>query len=257
VYALPPLGLDGDPVPPTVEQMAAAQRAVIRRIRPTGPYFLGGFCFSGLIALEVARQLRAEGEQVELVATIETRVHPPIFLNRAANRVARLAARLRGASVHEELALAGRLRPLVYRAMRFYESGHRQQVRRLASAVRHAARVLIDAALWRRTPPGPAAAPAPAVPAPHGAEAVRASVLKATQRAFDGFVPRRYDGAIVCAWAEEESFEPAAWQRVGPNVSLQPLPGNHNTCITTRINALGTWLDGALADAQHKVKGKR
>jgi Beta-ketoacyl synthase, N-terminal domain/Thioesterase domain len=67
MYALPPLGLDGGEVPPTIELMAATQREIIRRIQPAGPCYLGGFCFAAAVAFEVARQLRDEGERVELV----------------------------------------------------------------------------------------------------------------------------------------------------------------------------------------------
>src|SRR5262249_46474780 len=34
-------------------------------IRPTGPYRLGGFCFGGVIAFEMARQLRECGQQID------------------------------------------------------------------------------------------------------------------------------------------------------------------------------------------------
>lgn len=44
----------------------------IQGVQPTGPYLLGGQCFGGLIAFEVAQQLRARGEAVELLALIDT-----------------------------------------------------------------------------------------------------------------------------------------------------------------------------------------
>jgi amino acid adenylation domain-containing protein len=44
----------------------------IQRVQPTGPYLLCGQCFGGLIAFEVAQQLRAKGEAVELLALIDT-----------------------------------------------------------------------------------------------------------------------------------------------------------------------------------------
>lgn len=65
--------------------MAAKQREIIRKIQPAGPYYLGGFCFAAVVALEVARQLRDEGERAELVVAIESRIHPPMLLNHAAN----------------------------------------------------------------------------------------------------------------------------------------------------------------------------
>lgn len=39
----------------------------IRAIQPNGPYKLAGYCIGGLIAFEIAQQIRAQGEQVDLV----------------------------------------------------------------------------------------------------------------------------------------------------------------------------------------------
>jgi thioesterase domain-containing protein len=52
--------------------MAAAYIAELRRVQPAGPYFLGGWSFGGLAAFEMAQQLRAEGEEVGLLAVIDT-----------------------------------------------------------------------------------------------------------------------------------------------------------------------------------------
>ena len=53
--------------------MAADYLAEIRSLQPEGPYFIGGFCYGGLLALEVARQLTTAGEEVGLVAMIQTK----------------------------------------------------------------------------------------------------------------------------------------------------------------------------------------
>jgi len=57
--------------PPTVETMAAACLPAVRAAQPVGPYRLGGFCGSGLVAYEMARLLAAQGERVEFLALIE------------------------------------------------------------------------------------------------------------------------------------------------------------------------------------------
>ena len=36
----------------------------VRALQPHGPYYLGGYCFGGNVAYEMARQLRAQGERV-------------------------------------------------------------------------------------------------------------------------------------------------------------------------------------------------
>lgn len=52
----------------TFEQMASEIVAVIRETRPKGPYLIGGWCTNGIMAFEVARQLREAGEDVPLLA---------------------------------------------------------------------------------------------------------------------------------------------------------------------------------------------
>ena len=72
-YAVHPHGLDGSAIPDTIEAMAADLLREVRQARPSGPYFLGGHCNGAFIAVEMARQLLAEGEQVPLVLVIDAR----------------------------------------------------------------------------------------------------------------------------------------------------------------------------------------
>ena len=61
----------GERLPPVTE-LARLYREGIQRLQPAGPYRLAGFSIGGLIAFEVAQQLRAQGERVELLALIDT-----------------------------------------------------------------------------------------------------------------------------------------------------------------------------------------
>jgi acyl-CoA synthetase (AMP-forming)/AMP-acid ligase II/thioesterase domain-containing protein/acyl carrier protein len=56
----------------TVEEIARQSVASIRALRPSGPVVIAGYCYGGAVAFEVARQLKAEGGQVALLALIET-----------------------------------------------------------------------------------------------------------------------------------------------------------------------------------------
>jgi amino acid adenylation domain-containing protein len=56
----------------TVEEMAALYVEAIRSVQPEGPYLLGGWSLGGTLAYEMARQLRAHGEQVALLALLDT-----------------------------------------------------------------------------------------------------------------------------------------------------------------------------------------
>jgi amino acid adenylation domain-containing protein len=48
----------------SVEELAARYIAEIRKVQPTGPYSIGGACIGGVIAFEMARQLRSQGEEL-------------------------------------------------------------------------------------------------------------------------------------------------------------------------------------------------
>ncbi len=71
-YGLQAMGLDGGQEPHTsIRDMAAYYLQAIRSIQPQGPYYLGGFCFGGVVTYEMACQLVAQGEAVGLVALID------------------------------------------------------------------------------------------------------------------------------------------------------------------------------------------
>ncbi|MFH8370140.1 amino acid adenylation domain-containing protein [Streptomyces sp. NPDC018031] len=56
----------------SVEELAAGYLAAIRRVQPHGPYTLGGWSFGGFVALEMARQLRRQGERTAHVFLLDT-----------------------------------------------------------------------------------------------------------------------------------------------------------------------------------------
>lgn len=73
VYGLQAKGLNGDePVHTTVEAMAKDYVEEIRKIQPTGPYHIGGYCLGGTIAYEVAQQLVDIDEEVGVLALFDT-----------------------------------------------------------------------------------------------------------------------------------------------------------------------------------------
>ena len=73
VYGLQSRGLNGSEGSATrIEEMAAHYREEIQALQPKGPYFLGGYCMGGTVALEIAQQLRRAGESVGLLALLET-----------------------------------------------------------------------------------------------------------------------------------------------------------------------------------------
>lgn len=58
-----------------VEEVASKYLAEIQKAQPTGPYYFGGYSFGGYVALEMARSILAQGEQVALLVLFDT--YPP------------------------------------------------------------------------------------------------------------------------------------------------------------------------------------
>jgi thioesterase domain-containing protein len=75
--------------PYKVEEIAALQIEIIRKIQPEGPYFLGGWCRAGVIAYEIAQRLQAQGEEVGLLVLFEA--WSPTHLTRYSKAKARRA----------------------------------------------------------------------------------------------------------------------------------------------------------------------
>ncbi|MFQ5852308.1 MAG: AMP-binding protein [Candidatus Binatia bacterium] len=75
LYGLQAQGLDGKQDPHTrIEDMAKHYVREIRSLQPEGPYFLGGFCFGGQVAYEMACRLAAQGQKVAMLALFEAYV---------------------------------------------------------------------------------------------------------------------------------------------------------------------------------------
>lgn len=72
-YGLQDPSLDGKRQPcARVEALAAQYIEAIRLVQPAGPYVLAGLSFGGLVAFEMAQQLRHGGEEVAFLALLDT-----------------------------------------------------------------------------------------------------------------------------------------------------------------------------------------
>ena len=107
VFAIQAKGLDGTEEPlDRVEDMVAYYLAHLRGVQPHGPYFLAGYSFGGIIAMEMARGLTAAGETVALLAFFDSFAHPQTF-PKAALQIMRLKfviAAIRGKRFSEACA---------------------------------------------------------------------------------------------------------------------------------------------------------
>jgi amino acid adenylation domain-containing protein len=65
--------LPGEPALLRLEDQASYYVSEIRKIQPQGPYFLLGYSFGGTVAFEIAQQLHALGQRVEMLGMLDTR----------------------------------------------------------------------------------------------------------------------------------------------------------------------------------------
>jgi amino acid adenylation domain-containing protein len=74
-YGVQSISTAADIAPPSdFRVMAANYVAALRQVQPHGPYLLGGWSLGGVVALEMARHLRAQGEPVGLLAVIDAQL---------------------------------------------------------------------------------------------------------------------------------------------------------------------------------------
>lgn len=98
LFAFQPPGLDANEEPERrIEDLARRFIAELRSLQPKGPYQIGGYCTGGMVAYEAAKQLRAQGEEIDVLVLFGTS-SPPSYRTlhqlitpvvRAVNRVVR------------------------------------------------------------------------------------------------------------------------------------------------------------------------
>ncbi len=97
-----------------LEAMAAYYIREMRVMEPAGPYYLGGYCFGGVVAYEMARQLREAGTGVALVALIDSvppnpSGRPGILSAEFLGHFARTTPRWMASSLRQPDELAGKI----------------------------------------------------------------------------------------------------------------------------------------------------
>lgn len=159
VYALQAQSLlTGQPALLRLEDMASHYIGEMQTVQPHGPYHLLGYSFGGTVAAEMARQLRARGEDVALLAMLDARTfafeqayenslstHAAVQMN-----MARLQGNTRTLSRRDRVRyITGKLvtRSVRYTCVLFHKLG----LRRLPSCLKVAWDVNL-VAFWRYKP---------------------------------------------------------------------------------------------------------
>jgi thioesterase domain-containing protein/acyl carrier protein len=76
IHGMQAQGIDGVEEPfDSIEDMARYSLEAVRTIQPHGPYLFIGYSLGGLVTLEMAQRLTAEGEKVALLAMLDSYPH--------------------------------------------------------------------------------------------------------------------------------------------------------------------------------------
>jgi len=209
----------------TVEGIAADRLRALRAARPRGPYVLGGHCYGGIVALEMARQLVEAGEVVEAVVMIDS----PVPSRRA--RVVRRTSVALGRVVGLPPARHAALLATVDRAARSMSRRGRSAGLRLTAILPSGLRRHADAVarrLGRRS-----------------LDAYWQSIdeesldpgWQAYCRAVRCHVPGIYHGRVALFRAAELPAErpDLGWSDLLPQVEVEVVPGDHHTCVTRHV----------------------
>jgi amino acid adenylation domain-containing protein len=234
-YGLQSRGLDDMQAPHTrVEEMATHYVKEIRELQPAGPYFIGGRSFGGIVAFEMAWQLRSKGQEVALLALLDSypvghqklSPHGGALRSRVGRGFKRLSSHvsnLRGLSVYEKLLyLAGKSQ---YAPIRIKSKAWRTIYRSFKKLGRDVPRAFRD-------------------------------VEEFNWLAAHEFVPRLYDGRVTLFWASSDlraKFDQIeGWQALARGgMDLHEIPGTHLDIIKEpHVSGLARMLNECLMKAQ-------
>lgn len=225
-----------------VESIAADCLRVLRSVRPHGPYLLAGYSAAGVVAFEIASQLRRAGETVSLLALIDCAA-PPRLRRGLFQTVDRLGSKL-GWSFRRKLQLA-----------RWVGLAYVHYLHGLGLGFfRHFASELANVpTIWRRRrrarrQPSVAGSPAPAaseLPSERYWRLTWASAL---------YDPPVYDGAITVlatqVTADVYYRHGGDWRRIAREVREIRIPGSHYSCVTDHRSSLASHLAACCQEAQ-------
>ncbi|MGA2183680.1 MAG: amino acid adenylation domain-containing protein [Bryobacteraceae bacterium] len=233
VYGLQARGLDGKSAPNTsIFQMARDYIAGIRSVQPEGPYYIGGFSAGGVVAYEMARQLRAQGQQVAVLALLDTPV------NITAGSVAEASAR----------TIARWIRTIRFNALYAFHIGLFVFARQKARNWRMRARIrfwMLRGSLTGRADP------------------MDLDVEEAFLVALRNYVPAPYEGDATLFRAKDElvsnSDPTLGWGTlIQGRLEIREISGDHDTILyEPHIGMLARVLDSCLRAVQTSARGMK
>jgi amino acid adenylation domain-containing protein len=249
-YVLEPYKFDGLAVPPSIEEMATAHLEVMRSVQPEGPYLFGGWCNGGLIAYEMARQLTAQGQSVDLLVLMDADA-PAFRFQKERRLIDRCVSLLR---LHPEKQVDWFL---LYRHLRLSLYYWRQKQRAQKAPDDHqnhqnheqseVSASLLEAeakALEKEEEQPKALFP--------GKDVLRQDWLSVYEWGVAGYSPSPYQGKVTFFWTEEEPKRKYGWRpwMKSNEADIHIIPGNHITSRTRYLSVLADHLRTCVQDVQ-------
>lgn len=242
-YVLPPQDIRTLPAAPDIKEMAAVHLAALRAVRPNGPYVIGGFCVGGLVAYELARQIEASGESVEMLLIIDATAEDKGL------RVLRWMAGTLGALLqwddHARVDHFGRWALWRGRLARWWGLDVRSQARIVFRRILNRfvrAYQMVRRPFQRDT--GPSVSPTSNLPGRREHD-MPSAFMWASAR----YRPQPYHGPVALLLSDDVvgyGRNVAEWQEVAPKVTVHPLMGRHLECITAHVDSLAQTIERCL-----------
>jgi len=239
VYGLPVLVQAQNPET-HVKALAALYLEEIRSVQPQGPYLLGGYCFGGWVAFEIAQRLQAQGETVSLLALVQRSGTDPIY-QRYQPAIANLRRQCQQISTRWNT--------------------HQQHLSHLNLAEQFQYGTDLTARVLRKTlsklSGGKMASPShKSKPKQKNLEKSvndtaeqRAQVIETLDVAMENYRPAPYSGQVALFFAREGNMRSWVFARAGwgnlltGKVEIHDLPGDHHTVLEEpQVQALATKL---------------
>lgn len=248
-YAFQAQGLDGKrPLLTTISAMAAHYIQEMRKIQPIGPYLLGGYSMGGTIAFEMAQQLHQQGEQVELLAIIDTPAQPASL--EYVRRFTRLITAVFRLQPEQEIHYFLQLRQLFYRIRYRTSLGATGNIRRLLQKVR-----LLPSAPPSQNQSRPQEMDNEDLRLRNAQDARIRQMYVVNHQAFETYIPQKYNGPITVFKStkgygdiSKDMADPQmGWGRIANQVETHLIPGSHHAImIGANVKLLAETLQNCL-----------
>ena len=238
-YALEPYKFDALAIPPTFEDVAKAHIQSIRAIQPEGPYLLGGWCTGGLTIYEMARQLRAQGQEVDLLVMLDPT--PPAHLKSIRRTISQLGTLLRQ-DENIQLNWFLHLRH-IYRYLRY---SHYRKTAHEAST-----KTLIPSKVQQKQN-RKSLIKSKFAELVSNAKTLRKDWTGIFEWVASAYDPDLYPDKLTFLWDSEDPKRRAGWEKVlaTANAISYDMPGTHITCRTEHLPELIEHLRLCLNQAQ-------